>query len=90
MKRNEQFHRLLEQVSPEVKREMEWSCAIVDKIDAILRQQGITRRELAARIGCNESQVTRWTRGFPNYTLNALAKLSEALGEPLIQVPGRD
>ena len=90
MKRNEQFHRQLEIVSPEVKREMEWSCAIVDKIDACLKAKGFTQRELAARIGCNESQITRWTRGFPNYTLNALAKLSEALGEPLIQVPGQE
>lgn len=87
MKRNEQFHKQLEQVSPEVKREMDWSCAIVDRIDVLLKQKGLTQRELAVRIGCNESQVTRWTRGFPNFTLSALARLSEALGEPLIQVP---
>ena len=90
MKRNEQFHKQLELVSPEVKREMDWSCAIVDRIDTILRQKGLTQRELAARIGCNESQITRWTRGFPNFTLNALAKLSVALGEPLIKVPDQE
>lgn len=87
MKKNGQFRRQLEQVSSEVKKELDWSCAIVDKIDAILKAKGLTQRELAARIGCNESQITRWTRGFPNYTLSALARLSEALGEPLIQVP---
>ena len=43
-------------------------------------------RELAARIGCNETQITRWTKGFPNFTLQSLAKLSIALGEDLIQV----
>ena len=86
MKHNTFFHEQLDKVSPAVRREMEWSCAIVDKIDAILKQKGMTQRELAALIGCNETQITRWTRGFPNYTLASLAKLSEALGEPLIEI----
>ncbi|MBQ1709441.1 MAG: helix-turn-helix transcriptional regulator [Bacteroidales bacterium] len=46
----------------------------------------MTQRELAEKIGCNETQITRWTRGFPNFTISSLAKLSEALGEPLIQI----
>lgn len=86
MKKNNLFHNQLEKVSPAVKLEMEWSCAIIDKIDTILKRDGISQRELASRIGCNETQITRWTRGFPNFTLSSLAKLSEALGEPLISV----
>ena len=86
MKQNELFHQQLKEVTPAVKQEMDWSRAIIDKIDAILKRDGITQRELAARLGCNETQITRWTRGFPNYTLRSLAKLSQALGEPLISV----
>ena len=86
MKQNELLHAQLVEVSPAVKREMDWSCAIIDKIDAILKRDGISQRELAKRIGCNETQITRWTRGLPNFTLSSLAKLSEALGEPLIKV----
>jgi len=86
MKRNDLFHKHLEMVSPSVRQEMDWSRDIVDKIDAILKKKGLTQRELAKRIGCNETQITRWTNGFPNYTLSTLAKLSEALGEPLITV----
>ena len=86
MKQNNQFHRQLEGISPVVKREMDWSCAIIDKIEGILKRKGVSQRELAQRIGCNETQITRWTRGFPNFTLSSLAKLSEALGEPLIGV----
>ena len=58
----------------------------MDKIDSILKKEGITQRDLAARIGCNETQIVRWTRGFPNFTLASLAKLSEALGVDLISV----
>ena len=88
MKHNDQFHKQLEKVSPSVRQEMDWSFAIVDKIDALLKEKGLTQRELAKKIGCNETQITRWTKGFPNYTLSSLAKLSEALGEPLISVHG--
>lgn len=86
MKHNELFHRQLRNVSPVVRQEMEWSCAIVDKIDSLLKEKNLTQRELADRIGCNETQITRWTNGFPNYTLSSLAKLSDALGEPLINI----
>ncbi|MCR4844908.1 MAG: helix-turn-helix transcriptional regulator [Bacteroidales bacterium] len=86
MKHNKLLHAQLAEVSPAVRQEMDWSCAIIDKIDEILKRDGISQRELAKRIGCNETQITRWTRGFPNFTLSSLAKLSEALGEPLIKV----
>lgn len=86
MKRNALFHEQLEKVSPAVRREMEWSSAITDRIDSILKEKGITQKELASIIGCNETQITRWTRGFPNFTLSSLAKLSEALEYPLITV----
>lgn len=86
MKRNELIHKQLEMVSPAVRQEMEWSRAIIDSIAEILKRKGMTQRELAEKIGCNETQITRWTRGFPNFTIASLAKLSEALGEPLIQI----
>lgn len=86
MKQNELFHKQLKEVSPAIKQEMDWSRAVIDKIDAILKRDGITQRELASRLGCNETQITRWIRGFPNFTLCSLAKLSQALGEPLISV----
>lgn len=86
MKRNVLFRNQLEKVSPAIKREMDWSCAIIDKIDMILKRDGISQRELARRIGCNETQISRWTKGFPNFTLSSLAKLSEALGESLINI----
>ena len=78
------FQEQLEKVTPEIKKEMDWSAEIVKRIEQILEEKGITHRDLASRIGCNETQIVRWTRGFPNYTLSTLAKLSVALGEDLI------
>lgn len=78
------FQSQLEKVTPEIRKEMDWSSEIVKRIGQILDEKGMTRRELASKIGCNETQIVRWTRGFPNYTLATLAKLSVALGEDLI------
>lgn len=75
-----------DRISPAVRKETAWSEAIVEKIERLSKEKGITQRELARRLGCNESQISRWTRGFPNYTLNTLAKLSSALGEDLIKI----
>ena len=84
MKKNDLLHRQIETISSEVKMEMDLSAAMVEKIETILALKGITHRELANRIGCDESQIFRWTRGFPNYTFNAIARISCALGEPLL------
>ena len=90
MKQNKHFRDELEKVPPEIKQEMEWSCTIVDHIDFLLKKNNMTQRDLARKMGCNETQITRWTRGFPNYTLHSLAKLSQALGESLITPAGGD
>ena len=86
MKENDLLHRQLDKISPAIRKEVVWSACIIDKIDRISREKGITQRELARRIGCNETQISRWTRGFPNFTLQSLAKLSIALGEDLILI----
>ena len=84
MKHNELLHKQIECISPEVKMEMDLSAAMVEKIESALKRKGMTHRDLAARIGCEENQITRWTRGFPNFTFNAIARISCAIGEPLI------
>ena len=87
MKQNDSLHRQFESISPAIRKETAWSASIVDRIERIAKEKNLTQRELASRIGCNETQITRWTKGFPNFTLQSLAKLSTALGEDLIQVP---
>ena len=86
MKENDLLHRQLDRISPAIRKEAAWSEAIIDSIDRICREKGITQRELAHRMGCNETQISRWTKGFPNFTLRSLAKISQALGEDRIHI----
>lgn len=80
------FEDKLAAVSPAIRAEIQLSAAIIDRIDALLKEKGMTQRELARKLGRSEAVVSRWTTGFPNLTLKSIAEISIALGEPLIQV----
>ena len=84
--KQEWFEERLANVLPEIRLEMQLSAEIIARIDAILKEKGITQRDLARRLGKSEAVVSRWTTGFPNLTLRSIAALSVALGESLIRV----
>lgn len=90
MKKNKEewFKEKMAAVSPEVMSEVLLSAEIIARIDVLLKEKGMTQRDLAQKLGKSEAVVSRWTSGFPNLTLKSIAALSTALGEPLIMVPG--
>ena len=59
---------------------------IADKIDGILKERGMTQKEFARQVGRSEAEVCRWVGGTHNFTLATLAKISDALGVPMIRV----
>lgn len=86
MKTNALFQSCLSEVSQDVKTEIDLSFAIVDKIDAVLKEKGMTQRELAEALGKNEAEVSRWMRGTHNFTIRTLVKISNVLGTQIIGV----
>ena len=86
--KQEWFNEKKAAVTPEIMLEIQLSAAIIARIDAILKEKGMTQRELARKLGRSEAVISRWTTGFPNLTLKSIAEISTALGEPLIQVAG--
>ncbi len=75
------------QVSDEVKRFVDHSFDIVNKIHEILEKQGITQRDLANLMGKKESEISKWMQGTHNFTLKSIAKIESVLGENLIGAP---
>ena len=63
------------------------SADIADYVDILLKKHNITQRELADRMGKSESEVSKWLSGLHNLTLKSIAKMEDALGEPLFWVP---
>lgn len=80
------FQQVLDKTPPAIKQQVEWSYAIADCIDASLNRKGMTQKEFAKLVGTSEAAVSSWVGGGHNFTLSTLAKISAALGEPIISV----
>ena len=80
------FKEALAATPPDVKQRVDWSFEVADRIADILQQRGMSQRDLSKLVGCTEAEVSRWVGGTHNFTLGTLARISSALGEPLISV----
>lgn len=80
------FQECLSRVPNDLKQELDLSFAIADKIDSILKEKGITQKELAHATGKTEAEVSRWLCGTHNFTLRTIAKISNALGASIVNV----
>lgn len=78
------------QVSDEVKRYVDHSFDIVNRIHDLLEKQGRTQRDLANLMEKKESEISKWMQGTHNFTLKSIAKIESVLGEKLIVSPKRD
>lgn len=76
-------------ITPEMKLQMEMSVAVANRIYDILEAKGMTQKELALKLGKTETEVSRWLSGTHNLTLSTISKVSVALGEDIVIIPGR-
>ena len=74
------------QVPPEIKEEINLSFAISNKIDALMRERGLSKKQFADQIGKRPSEITRWLSGQHNFTVSTLAMLSSFFGKSIISV----
>lgn len=79
------LNKIRQETLQEVKLMIDHSFVIVDRIDEIMRQKGISQKVLADRLGKRESEVSKWMRGTHNFTIKTIAKLEIALEEPILQ-----
>lgn len=80
------FTDALEGIPPDVRKQVDWSWSISDKIAGILSEHKMSQKELAKRMHKTEAEVSRWLSGTHNFTLSTIAKISGVLGEDLIKV----
>ena len=80
------FDQIVAETPPELKKQLDMSFAIADKLDAILKERGMNQKEFAHKIGHTQAEVSRWLSGTHNFTLATLAKISVALGVNLFTV----
>ena len=80
------FDQIVAETPPELKKQLDMSFAIDDKLDATLKELGLTQKEFAHMIGHTQAEVSRWLSGTHNFTLATLAKISVALDVNLFTV----
>ena len=62
------------------------SFAISNRLDMLMRKNGLNKKQFADRIGKRPNEITRWLSGEHNFTISTIAKLSAFFGEPIISV----
>lgn len=84
MKTNKLMDEIRETMSPEMKKQMELSVSIANRIYEILEAKGLSQKDFAILMGKTETEVSRWLSGTHNMTMATLAKISTVLGEDII------
>lgn len=70
-------------ITPEIKRNVELSMYIADRIFDILESKNMTQRQLAERLGKSESEISSWLTGNHTFTTKTIAKIEVAFGEEI-------
>ena len=89
MKTNRLLDEIRQTMTPEMKRQMEMSVKIANRIYEIMEEKGLSQKDLARLLGKTETEVSRWLSGTHNMTMATIAKISEALGADIIQVTSK-
>ena len=87
MKRAKIFLReLLNDISPEERAEARLSFQISNRLDFLMKEKGLSKKQLADALGKRPSEITRWLSGEHNFTISTLAMLSSFFGQSIITV----
>ena len=85
--RSKIFQEILDETPEDVEIFVRLYADLVVRINQLLREKGISKKELAEKMDKKPSEISKWLSGEHNFTLRSLAKLSVELGEPLLEVP---
>ena len=77
---------IFDEIPREQREETRLSFAISNRIDTLMRQRGLNRKQLAEALGKRPNEITRWLSGEHNFTLATIAKLSTFFGNPIVDV----
>ena len=77
---------IFNEIPQEKREETRLSFAISNRLDALMKERGMNRKQLAEAIGKRPNEITRWLSGEHNFTISTIAMLSSYFGKPIIYV----
>ncbi len=83
---NINLQEIFNEIPKEKREETRLSFAISNRLDSLMKEKGLNRKQLAEAIGKRPNEITRWLSGEHNFTISTLATLSTFFGKPIITV----
>lgn len=83
---NISLQEIFNEIPTEKREESRLSFAISNRLDALMKERGLNRKQLAEAIGKRPNEITRWLSGEHNFTISTLSMLSTFFGQPIITV----
>lgn len=77
---------IFNEIPQEKREETRLSFEISNKLDALMKEKRLNRKQLAEAVGKRPNEVTRWLSGEHNFTISTLAMLSNFFGKDIISV----
>ena len=77
---------ILGPIPKDVQMKIDFSIEISDRIDALMHERGLSKKQFADALGKRPSEVTKWLSGQHNFTLATLSRISAFFGKPIISV----
>lgn len=87
--RSKIIDQILNETPKEVEMFVDLYADLVVRINQLLHEKGITKKNLADKLEKSPSEISKWLGGEHNFTLRSIAKLQAELGETLLEVPKR-
>ena len=77
---------IFDEIPHEKREETRLSFAISNRLDALMREKGLNKKQFAEALGKRPNEITRWLSGEHNFTIATIAMLSTFFGQPVIEV----
>lgn len=77
---------MVAQVPQPIKEEINLSFAIAKRIDSMMTERGLSKKQLAEALGKRPSEITKWLSGQHNFTISTIAMISTFFGKSIITV----
>ena len=83
---NVNLQEIFNEIPREKREESRLSFAISNRLETLMREKGMNKKQFAEALGKRPNEVTRWLSGEHNFTISTIATLSAFFGEPIISV----
>lgn len=85
-KETDTLHEIIGVLPLEVQIRTKLSVAIANRIEALMREKGMSKKQFAEALGRRPSEVTKWLSGEHNFTVATLSRIGAFFEKPIIEV----